>query len=215
MRRMDLLPVTYVERRRQRRNLFMVAVVGLLLAALLFLWMAYLLTEISTAKDELAAVQQRNADLQAQIDELQRFADLEAEVSAKRTALQTVMAGDLDWPSIMTEIAMVVPGDVWLENFSTSAGQTEGSAPVGTEGNAIRISRKAPAGRIQFDGRSVCMPGVAKWLVRLGTVKDFSSIWLNTATEEDSKPGCEVVTFNSTLELSESARSDRFQGELE
>jgi hypothetical protein len=59
------------------------------------------------------------------------------------------------------------------------------------------------------------MPGVAKWLVRLGTVKDFTAIWLNSATEADSRPGCEPVTFDSTVELSESAQSDRFQGELE
>lgn len=215
MRRIDLLPVAYVERRRQRRNLFAVVIVGLVLAALMFLWMAYLLTEIGSARDELDAVQRRNAQLQARIGELQRFAELEAEVTAKRTALQTVMAGDLDWPSLMTEIAMVIPGDVWLESFSTSAGATEGASPVPTEGNPIRISKKSPAGRIQFSGRSVCMPGVARWLVRLGTVKDFTSIWLNTATEEDSEPGCEVVRFDSTLELAPSAVSDRFQGGLE
>jgi Tfp pilus assembly protein PilN len=215
MRRMDLLPTTYAERRRQRRDVFTVAVIGLVLAALLFIWMAFLLTEISDAKTELADIRQRNANLQAEIDELQRFADLDAEVRAKRTALQTVMAGDIDWPSVMTQIAMVIPGDAWLESFTTSAGQTEGAATVGTEANAVRISKKPPAGRIQFSGQAVCMPGVAKWLVRLGTVKDFTAIWLNTATETDTRPGCEVVTFDSTVELAESARSDRFQGELE
>jgi hypothetical protein len=86
---------------------------------------------------------------------------------------------------------------------------------VGTESNAIRITGKEPAGRIQFTGKTVCMPGVARWLVRLGTVKDFTAIWLNSATEADTRPGCEVVDFDSTVELSQSARSDRFQGELE
>jgi Tfp pilus assembly protein PilN len=215
MRRMDLLPVTYVERRRQRRDLFTVVVIGFVLAALLFMWMAYLLTQISTAESDLQAVQDRNRQLEEQIAELQHFADLDAEVNSKRTALQTVMAGDIDWPAVMTEIAMVIPGDAWLESLTTSAGQTEGSAPVGTEGNAIRITKKAPAGRIQFTGNAICMPGVAKWLVRLGTVKDFTAIWLNSATEADTRPGCEIVDFDSTVELSESARSDRFQGELE
>jgi len=215
MRRMDLLPVTYVERRRERRYLFSVVVIGLVLVALLLLWMALLLTQISDEKTRLADVQAENRQLQQEIDELQHFADLDAEVRAKRTALQTVMAGDIDWPAVMTEVAMVIPGDAWLERLTTSAGQTEGSAPVGTESNAIRITGKEPAGRIQFTGKTVCMPGVARWLVRLGTVKDFTAIWLNSATEADTRPGCEVVDFDSTVELSQSARSDRFQGELE
>lgn len=215
MRRMDLLPAAYVERRRQRRNVLVIAVAGLLVLLLLVGWLVLLIGQVSDAKNDLAIVQQSNQQLEAQIAELQRFADLEAEVVAKRTALQTVMAGDIDWPKMMTQIAMVIPGDVWLESFATSAGTTEGAAPVPSEANAIRLSRRTPTGRINFSGRSVCMPGVARWLIRLGTVRDFSAIWLGNATEEDSRPGCEPVNFDSTLELDDSALSGRFQGELE
>lgn len=215
MRRMDLLPAAYLERRRQRRNVLSIALAGLFVLLLLIAWLVLVLGQISDAKNELAGVQQRNRALEAQIAELQRFAELEAEVVAKRTALQTVMAGDVDWPKMMTQIAMVIPGDVWLENFQTSAGVTEGAAPVPSEANAIRLSNKTPVGRVTFAGRSVCMPGVARWLIRLGTVKDFSAIWLGNATEADSRPGCEPVSFDSTLELDDSALSNRFQGELE
>ena len=215
MRRIDLLPVAYVERRRQRRNVATVVVAGLAVFLLLMMWFLLLTTQIGDARDELADVQAQNRALEAQIAELARFAELEAEVQAKRTALQTVMAGDIDWPAMMTQIAMVIPGDVWLSSLTTSAGATEGAAPTGTETNAIRISRQAPVGRVQFTGHSVCMPGVARWLIRLGTVEDFSAIWLNSATEQDRAPGCEQVDFDSTLELSDGAVSNRFQGELE
>ena len=215
MRRIDLLPVAYVERRAQKRNVATVIAAALAVFLLLMVWFLLLTTQISDARDELADVQAQNAALEAEIAELARFAQLEAEVQSKRTALQTVMAGDIDWPAVMTQIAMVIPGDVWLESLTTSAGTTEGAAPAATETNAIRISRRSPVGRIQFSGHSVCMPGVARWLIRLGTVEDFSAIWLNTATEQDTVPGCEQVDFNSTLELGEGAVSNRFQGELE
>ena len=215
MRRMDLLPVAYVERRRERRNIGLVFLAGAVVVLLLVGWFLLLTTQVNQAQDDLAAVQATNRQLEAEIAELQRFAELEAEVQAKRTALQTVFAGDIDWPAMMTQIAMVIPGDVWLNNFSTSAGTTEGAAPVGSEANAIRLSNKSPIGRISFDGNSVCMPGVPRWLIRLGTVKDFSAVWLSDATEADSRPGCEPVTFSSTVELDDSALSNRFQGELE
>ena len=217
MRRIDLLPAAYVQRRRERRNISYVLLGGAFVVLLLIGWYFLLQSDISTARDELAAVEAQNAALQADIDELQRFAELDAEVKAKRTALQTVFAGDIDWPSIMTEIAMVVPGEIWLDNLSASAGTTEGSTPVASETNPIRLTSRPTIGRLNFGGNSAsCMPGVAKWLIRLAGVDEFDAAWLGNATESDTRPGCEPpVTYTSTLELNEKALSHRFEGELE
>jgi Tfp pilus assembly protein PilN len=218
MRRVDLLPEAYVIKRRERRNIGMVAVAGGVVLVLLAAYWFYLGTQVSGARDDLAAVQAKNAILQTQIAELQKFADLEAEVSAKQTALATVMAGDIDWPAILTEVAMVVPGEVWLQSLSASAGLTEGAAPVGTETAPIRISDQPVAfGRVQFSGSSLSMPGVAKWLIRLASVKDFEAIWLNSANASaTSTGGVGQVDFSSTIELNANSASNRFltpQGE--
>ena len=217
MRRIDLLPAVYEERRRQKRNLALVIIAGLVVVLLLIGWWFYLGMQISDAEDDLAQVQATNASLQAQIDELQRFAELDAEVQSKRTALQTVFAGDVDWPAILTEIAMVVPGEVWLTNFTASAGSTEGAAPVGTESAAIRIDPKEPFGRIQFTGQSVTMRGVATWMLRLEGVREFFAVYLNNASATRDPAGTstepQIVTFDNTLELSDKAASGRFQGE--
>jgi Tfp pilus assembly protein PilN len=136
-------------------------------------------------------------------------------VNDKQAALSTVMAGDVDWPAVLTELAMVVPGEIWLKNLTASAGQTEGATPVGTETAVVRVSEAQPFGRIQFQGTSLSMTGVAKWLVRLGAVKEFEALWLNGATESDFTEGVEVVDFDSTLELNDRAASDRFQEGLQ
>jgi Tfp pilus assembly protein PilN len=167
--------------------------------------------KVSSEKDALAEVQAQNQLLTAQIAELQQFADLDAEVQLKRGALQTVMSGDIDWPALLTELAMVVPADVWLSTFTASAGATEGSTQVGTEANPVRISNEPAVGRVQFSGSALSMPGVAKWLIRLGTVKKFAAIWLNSATVAASGEDAEVVNFESTLELNAKSFSDRFQ----
>ncbi len=214
MRRIDLLPPVYEQRRRQRRNVTSVLIAGMLALLLLVGWWFYLGMKVNDATDRLVQVQAENAALQEQIAALQRFAQLAAEVEAKRTALQTVFAGDVDWPALMTEIAMVIPGEVWLTNVIASAGTTEGATPVGTETAPIRIDTKEPFGRIAFTGRSLSMPGVAKWMLRLETVREFFAVYLNSASAADDEAGVEVVDFDSTLELGNKAASGRFQGRI-
>ncbi|HYP23980.1 MAG TPA: hypothetical protein VEV43_10430 [Actinomycetota bacterium] len=209
MRRIDLLPSAYQERRRERRNLGVVVVAAMLVLLLLIGWWFLLGADIRSEQDNLADAQSTNQRLQSEIAELSRFADLQAEVDAKRQALVTVMAGDVDWPAVMTEIAMVIPGEVWLTAMNGSAGATEGATPVGTETAPVRVSGEAPFGRISFQGKSLTMPGVAKWLVSLRNVREFSAIWLNTATASELE-GTLTVDFDSTLELSDRAASRRY-----
>jgi Tfp pilus assembly protein PilN len=215
MRRIDLLPAAYQERRRQRRNIGMVVIASMLVLLLLIGWWFVLGSQVNSQREKLEAAQVRNAELQTQIAELARFAELEAEVASKRGALLAVMSGDVDWPALMTEVAMVIPGEVWLTTMTASAGTTEGASPVGTENAPIRVSDQTPFGRIAFQGKALSMPGVAKWLVSLRNVKEFAAIWLNTATAQISEGQPTVVDFDSTLELSDRAASERFQGDLE
>lgn len=210
MRRIDLLPSTYQERRRQRRNVGLVVVAGMLVLLLMIGWWVLLGTQVNSERDTLAEAVRTNQTLQSQIDELSHFQDLQNEVIAKRTALTTVMTGDVDWPAVMTEIAMVIPGEVWLTGLTASAGMTEGATPVGTETAPIRVSEQQPFGRISFQGRALSVPGVAKWLVSLRGVKEFAAIWLNTAATSEVTGQTTVVDFDSTLELGDRAASRRF-----
>ena len=214
MRRIELLPASYQAQRRQHRNVSFIIAGGVVLLALLLGYWLVLGVRIGSSEDELDATSARNADLQAEVDSLQRFADLEAEVKNKQTALTTVMQSDVDWPAVLTEIGMVVPGEIWLTNMTASAGQTEGATAVGTETATVRTTDEQAFGRIQFQGKSLTMPGVAKWLLRLGTAKEFRALWLNNATEEELGTSA-VVSFDSTLELNDKAASGRFQKDLQ
>ena len=213
MRQIDLLPASFAEKARERRSLTLVVGGGLALLLALVGWWFMLGGQIGNAKSELSDVQAQNSRLNTQIAELQRFADLEAEVQAKEAALQTVMAGDVAWPSILTELAMVVPGEVWFKEIVASAGATEGATPVGTETAPVLVNNKTSIGRVQFKGASLTMPGVAKWLIRLGDTKGFAGVWLNSAVEtEDSQGGQSYFDFDSTIELNKRMLSKRYVG---
>ena len=214
MRRVDLVPDSYRVRRRQRQTLSAIVVAGAVVALLLFGYWFFLGQQINDRRAELADVEATNDRLEADIAELQRFADLEAEVQAKVTALQTVFVGDVNWPKVLTEVALVVPGEIWFDEMSASAGATEGATPVGTETAPVRIADDAPIGRVTFKGKTLTMPGVAKWLIRQMSVKDFQAVWLNSAafTEAGNTEGG-VITgdWDSTLELDSKALSHRFE----
>jgi Tfp pilus assembly protein PilN len=212
IRRMDLLPDRYLAKRKERREAVTVVVAGLLVLLLLLGWWFLLTGQVSDEEDKLASVQAQNATLEAQIAELQQFSDLQAQIQAKSGALSTVMAGDVNWPSLLTELAMVIPGEVWLETLTASAGATEGSSQVGTETAEIRVARNTPVGRIAFTGKSLTMPGVARWLIRQASVRVFSAVWLNSATAEETEGSIGDVTFDSTLELGRGALSRRYEG---
>jgi Tfp pilus assembly protein PilN len=213
MRRIELLPESYLRRRRERRTLATVVLAGGLAVLLLVGWWVLLKVQTSSANDDLQAARARNAALQSQIAELEQFAQMARDIQRKKTALASVFEGDVDWPAVMTEVAMVVPGEVWLTEMAGSAGLTEGATPAGTETAPVVINRKTPAfGRIQFTGESLSMPGVAKFLIRVNSLKDFDAAWLNGATENTSfQGGPRVFDTDLTLELNEKAGSNRFQ----
>lgn len=211
MRRIDLLPPAYLQRKRERNALLFVAIGAIVAILLLIGWWFWLGLQITDAENELAQVQQVNAELDGRIAELQRFVLLQNEVDQKRTNLQTVMVGDVDWPGVLAEIAMVIPSEVWLTNLQGSAGQTEGATQVPTETAPIRISELEPFGRIQFQGESLSMPGVAKWMLRLESVDSFFATYLQSATGAEAEAGQTTFQFSTSIELSDEGASGRFQ----
>jgi Tfp pilus assembly protein PilN len=215
MRRIDLLPSSYAEKRREKRNIGLVMLAGLAVLALLLFYWVFLGTKIGAAEEELAEVEGRNAALQAEIIRLQEFQDLETEVAQKRQALAAVTAADVDWPTILTEIALVTPTDVWFTQLSGSRAGSLGETPVSTEVAEVRLAKTAAAGRVSFSGEALSMPAVAKLLVRLEEIRGVTAVYLQNAVEEESAGGedegpARVVTFDTTIELTENVRANRF-----
>lgn len=211
----DLLPRTYALKRRQNRTVSLVALAGIALLALVVLWWVSLGGKVSSEERRLSEVRASNAGLEAQSNKLQPFAALEAEVLAKTGALQTVMAGDIYWPSVLTQVSALIPDETWITTLSASAGATEGSTPVGTEGAAVRIAEEPSTGRIQFTGQGLTMESIAEWIERMDSSKAFNAAWLNSATETIGASGQgSTFQFDSTLELGSDALSQRYQGPL-
>ncbi|CAN5708580.1 hypothetical protein BH18ACT15_BH18ACT15_08600 [soil metagenome] len=215
----DLLPGRYAARRHQRQTVGVIAIAGLAVLILLILFWFYLGSQIATAEGELEAAQATNTKLQTDVNRLQRFGALETSVTSKAADVATVMANDVDWPSVLTEIGMVVPSNVQLTTVSASAGTVEGAAPVATETATVRVAKDAPYGRVSFQGSTLDMNDVSQWLVRLGAVPGFQAAYLNdaskaadpAATTTTGTAGPDLVTFDTSVEMTEKTAATRFQ----
>jgi Tfp pilus assembly protein PilN len=212
MRRIDLLPSTYAEKRRDRRNIGLVLLAGLGVLALLVFYWVIIGARVDNKKDELTEVQAENVQLQDEIAKLQRFQSLATEVAEKRAALVAVTGLDIDWSALLTEVALVTPSDVWLTELTGSRAGSEGETPVESETATVRISKTAPSGRILFTGRALDMVDVATWMDRLRDVRGVTAVFLQNAVREEIE-GQIVVTFETSVELTEKARSNRFDAE--
>ena len=214
----DLLPSRYAARRHQRQTVGVIAIAGLAVLILLIVFWLYLGSQIATANSDLEAAQATNTSLQTDVSRLQRYATLETTVTTKASDLSSVMANDVDWPSVLTEIGMVVPSNVQLTTITASAGTVEGATPVATETATVRIAKDAPYGRVSFQGSTLEMKDVSAWLVSLGQVPGFQAPYLNdaskavdTTTTTTGTTGPELVTFDTSVEMTPKTAAKRFQ----
>ncbi len=201
MTQVNLLPPELRAREVTRRQTSLVVVAGVIVIALVGLFYFFQVMNLSRAQDDLAAQEADNAQLQAQIDDLQRFADLRAQLAARQALIRTVFAGEISWFSALLDVSRVIPTNAYLTSLSASIS----AAPAeGAPGGAALV------GTIAFTGQLLETDTLASWLTRLEQVDGWVNAWFNSATE--SGPFTRIYTFSSGLDLTAEATTRRGSG---
>lgn len=207
MRRINLLPGEIAVQRRARRQTSLLIILFVVWIVLLGAVWLIRQGQLRQEEERLAAAQARARTLEAQIAELQQFADLERAVKLKEQILQTAMAGDVAWSRLLIELSMIIPGESWLTSFNGAAvaAAPPAAPPPGQPAPPVSL------GTLNFSVVTVDgFPGVAKWLTRMPELKSLQNIWVPSATK-GLIGAREVVSFPSTSELSGEAASGRYQ----
>ena len=150
--------------------------------------------------NDLEEQRNANAAIQAQIDDLRRFDELQREVEASRSMLSTLLANEILWSGVLRDVSLVIPSDVWLSGLTgdtTESGNTQVATTPGTAGTGL-------VGQITFNGFSLDHRAVALWLARLDDVRGFANPWLSNAQKTDVGTS-KVVQFASSVDLSQQA----------
>lgn len=185
------------------------ALAGLVYVALLGVLWVLGNGRLDRAKRDLADATSRVEAAQAQVATLSEFSTLQTEVDRKERTLATVMADDVHWSRLLTELSMVIPTDAWLTSMSATATPSgEGAAPK--EAAPATPAAVPKLGTITFAAVTFDFPDVATWISRMSSDKILQTIWVPSATKgEIGDRG--IVNFSSTGELSEDVASRRYQ----
>jgi Tfp pilus assembly protein PilN len=193
MTQVNLLPPELRQRQRTRRQTALVAVAGaVVLAGVLALWFLQGM-RIADLDEQIDGQQAENARLQQQVNELQRFADLRADLEARRDVVSAALRGGVEWSSVMRDVSVVIPDRMWLTSVQASAA----AAAVGEEEGAVAANL---IGTITFQGESLDTDTLALWLTRLESVPGWVNPWLSSA-QESQIDSTEVFTFSSSVDL--------------
>jgi Tfp pilus assembly protein PilN len=205
----NLLPPELRQRQAIRRNTSFVIVVGLVALALIGLFYFFQVQRLSQTRSDLADQQDRNANLQDQIDALSQFADLQAELAAKEQLAATIFVNEVSWSSALLDVSRVIPDASYLTNLTgqitpTVAGEV--AAPTGGTPETTLI------GNMSFAGVANQTETIATWITRLEEVQGWVNAWVNSAQE--NAPSSRIYTFSNGLDLTQEAATARGQGEV-
>jgi Tfp pilus assembly protein PilN len=201
MTQVNLLPSELRAREATRRLTSVVVIVGVIVLGLVGLFYFFQVMNLSRAEDDLAAQQGVNQQLQAQVNDLQRFQDLQSQLQAKQGLVNSVFVGEVSWSNVLVDISHVIPSEAYLTNLT---GSTAAETATPTTGGATLI------GNISFTGVVRQTDPLASWLSRLEQVDGWENAWMTSATE--NAPFSRVYTFSSGVDLSLDAATRRGKG---
>ena len=201
MTQVNLLPSELRAREATRRLTSVVVIVGALVLGLVGLFYFFQVMSLSRARDDLADQEAVNTQLQAQVNDLQRFQELQNQLEAKQGLVDSVFIGEVSWSTVLGDISKVIPSEAYLTSLT---GSIAGATETPTTGGATLI------GNIAFTGVVRETDPLATWLTRLEQVDGWENAWMTSATED--APFSRVYTFSSGLDLSVDAATRRGRG---
>lgn len=198
--RVNLIPREIEERNRARRQWILAGIGGLVLVGLLVIAYLFQLGRVSDAQDRLEAEQQIIADLQAELDTLEEFRELETRLETACGLLEVALGDEITMAGAMQDLAAVVPSDTEIDTLTITV-EPDAEAPLG----ATRI----PIGSVLATGMTVNShaPGLERLLLELAKVAAFDNVYFTQAVLDEATG---AVGFSIDVGLGPEIRTLRY-----
>jgi hypothetical protein len=186
MRAVNLLPRQHVEQKRERPNAVAIGAAIGGAAVLLVLVAGFLLANRSVDRQRQALTDARAMLAATPAHEVsaktQAFrATLLSQREQRSLALAAAIGKRVAWDRILRRVALVMPGDVWLQSLTGSV-PLESGLPTATPTAATTPSALPPLPTaLTIQGYTYSQDGVARLLERLAVVPDLDNVQLQTS----------------------------------
>jgi Tfp pilus assembly protein PilN len=207
----NLLPPELRQRQVSRRTTSIVVAAGLGVIALLGLFYFFQMQRLAGAQDDLAEQRAENAQLQAQIQTLRPFADLQTELADKKALVAKLYANEISWSGALLDISRVIPDSSYLTTLSGSLTAASTGVPPAAPVPGTPTVASSLIGSMTFAGVADQAETISTWLTRLEQIDGWVNPWVNSAQEEGART--RIYQFASGVDLSIDAATERGRGQ--
>lgn len=209
--RVDLLPPAIKEEGKVRTARLILG--GAVTAAIVLTGGLYLManSEVSSAQVSLDDATSRSTQLSGEIAKYSNVPLVYGQVGSAQAALQTAMAGDVRWSSVLNQLSVNIPAGVSLSEItiaaSATAGQPTTAASTGKPGALSELGTPGIA-TIKWTGTATSYAAFASFLQSMSRVPVFSDVFSHTVSKTDPKTG--TVLFETVAVINDKALSHRY-----
>ncbi|HVY78494.1 MAG TPA: PilN domain-containing protein [Solirubrobacterales bacterium] len=166
------------ERRPMRGGPLAYVIVGALAAAVLGVALLTITNnQISDSKAEIASLESKVAAVEARAQSLSAYTQFH-DLHQQRVATITSLADSrFDWERVMRELALILPGDVWLTNLSGTA--SPGVSVEGSSGISLRSGIAGPA--LEMTGCASGQKAVAGFVQALKEIDGVTRVGMQSS----------------------------------
>jgi Tfp pilus assembly protein PilN len=194
----NLLPPDIQRGQRVRRVTLAVLAAGAVVVALIFAYYLLQAQSLSSVKDDIRAQESTNQAFENEIDDLQRFEDLQVRAQQQQALLNTAYANEVAFSGLLMDLSRVIPSDAYLASFDVTT-----SAPAAT------ADETAPAfvGTINTSGTGASFETLSRWLTSLEQIHGWANPWMPSITQSGSVPG--AYDFTTSVDLTQDVLTAR------
>jgi len=201
----NLLPVEIVESRRGRkaRRLVLAGLVAFLL--LLTGWYGVANYQTSTARSGLVSAEDDVSRLQAQQNTYADVVTAQAGSQKINAALSALLADDLQWSRLLSDIRTAAPSGVSVDGLSGTLNQATGTGGASSTVQLPDASGQTAIGTGTISGTARNKAAVAAYVDALGGVRGLTGALVGSTAEDKG-----VVTFNVKVDITDAALGGRY-----
>jgi Tfp pilus assembly protein PilN len=202
--RINLLPPEITQKRKDERRWQWVVIGGIVVAVVFVGVFALLQLQVSMKQGEVASVKQQAAVLTEQAQRFQIFQEKQADLTNRRAIVAGALAGRVDWSRLLSEVALVLPSDIYLTQLGATQPAAGAAGAPGTPGQFTMAGRALD---VPNDVPDLGYKSIAKLLSRLADLQQLDAVWLTDSTKPAvTTPGSTTtatyfITFGLSAEV--------------
>jgi Tfp pilus assembly protein PilN len=206
MSQVNLLPPDILQGQRYRRRTYSIAALGAVIIAVILAFFFLQVGRLSTVNGDIEDAQQTNTSLQTQIDENQKYEDLQVQAQQAQGQLDAAYAGEVSFSGMLMDLSRVIPSDAFLTSMSTTI------TPTSSAEGAETTTTTPLIGTMTMSGEAIGFDSLSQFLTQLQMVQGWVNPWMPTISADTEVPN--AFTFTTSVDLTDEVETPRGRGEV-